>query len=400
MDKFVSFARQDLENNLLPWWRTCTPDGENGGFYGAVGGDNVPDKSADKFLVLNARLLWTFSAAYAFTKNDNDKACAQRAYDYLTRYFHDKELGGFYTYVDCRGAVANDRKFTYGNAFAVYALAEYARVFGCPKAKTLARETAAHLDTHMWDAQHLGYLEVASRDWQYMPNVLMHGNAPESQKTMNTHLHVLEAYANFLRIDDTPALRHRVRTLLYLILNKIVNPCTWHFNYYQGLDWAVTDPNYSLGHDIEGSWLLYEAAEILNEPEALADTRRVCVNMARAVYDLGRMPEGGIYTEYDVREHTYSAQVSWWEQNEGVVGFLHAYQLTGEEKFLHAAEDALDFIKKYFIDKENGGWYAFLSQDLQPIKTRDKCNPYICPYHNARMSLEILRRFNAGANEA
>jgi mannobiose 2-epimerase len=209
---------------------------------------------------------------------------------------------------------------------------------------------------------------------------------------MNTHLHVLEAYANLLRIDDTPALRHRVRTLLYLFLNKIINQENWHFHYFQKRDWTLTNPNYSLGHDIEGSWLLYEAAEILHEPEALADTRRVCVNMARAVYDMGRAANGGIYTEYDVNEREYSKEFSWWEQNEGVVGFLHAFEMTGELKFLDASVASLDFIEKYFIDRERGGWFAYLSQDLQPMVKRDKCNPYICPYHNARMSLEIIRR--------
>jgi mannobiose 2-epimerase len=389
--KLLDFAKKDLDN-VLNWWATKTPDEENGGFYGVVRGDNAVEADAEKFLVLNARLLWTFSAAYAFTKNDRHKLQADRAYDYLTRCFHDKKYGGFYTYVNHKGKPANDRKFTYGNAFAVYGLAEYARIFNNHQAKLLAQETVTCLDTHMWDTQHKGYFEVASRDWEYMPNVLMIQYEPESQKTMNTHLHILEAYANLLRIDDSPTLRHRVRTLLYLFLNKIINNDNWHFNFFQKRDWTLTNPDYSLGHDIEGSWLLYEAAEILGEPEALADTRRVCVNMARAVYDIGRRPEGGIYTEYHVNERSYSEEISWWEQNEGVVGFLNAYQLTGEQKFLTASLAALNFIEKHFIDKENGGWYAFLRPDLQPDATRHKCSPYICPYHNARMSMEIIRR--------
>ncbi|MCL2604402.1 MAG: AGE family epimerase/isomerase [Defluviitaleaceae bacterium] len=391
-DKLLVFAHKDL-GDLLGWWITHTPDESNGGFYGVVRGDNTPNEAADRFIVVNARLVWTFSAAYHLTKNDEYKKYADRAYDYLTRFFYDKKHGGFYTYVDYKGAAANDRKMTYGNVFAVYGLSEYARVFGCETAKKLATETAAHLDTHMWDAQYKGYFEVASRDWQYMPNILMIQYEPESQKTMNTHLHILEAYANLLRIDgDNKLLRHRVRTLLYLFLNKIINNDNWHFNYFQKRDWTLTNPNYSLGHDIEGSWLLYEAAEILGEPEALADTKRVCANMARAVYDMGISPEGGIYTEYDVHERTYSEQFSWWEQNEGVVGFLHAYEMTGERKFLDASLAALDFIEKYFIDRKHGGWHAYVNRGLTPDTARDKCNPYICPYHNARMSMEIIRR--------
>jgi mannobiose 2-epimerase len=391
MQKLLDFARSDLEN-ILSWWIKHTPDEKNGGYYGEVKGDNTPNIKANRFLVLNARLLWTFTAAYDLTKNEQYKQQARRAYDYFTRHFYDKKHGGFYMYVTYKGKVANDRKFTYGNAYAVYALAEYARVFDDATAKELARETVSILDEKMWDVKHKGYLEVASRDWEYMPNIFMIHYDEESQKTMNTHLHVLEAYANLLRIDDSKTLRHRVRTLLYLFLNKIVNHDNWHFNYFQQRDWTVTDHNYSLGHDIEGSWLLYEAAEILNEPEALADTRRVCVNMARAVYDIGIMPAGGIYTEYDVTKREYSKQISWWEQNEGVIGFLNAYDLTEEEKFLNASLHTLNFIENHFIDKENGGWYAYLNANHQPQKNRLKCSPYICPYHNARMCLEIIRR--------
>ena len=388
--KLLTFAKHDLFNNLLPWWATHALDEVNGGFHGEIGADNTPNPQAERFLVLYARLLWTFSAAYTVTRDDTHKTLATRAYDYLVRHFHDPVHGGFFLYVNPTGAVTNDRKYTYGNAFAVYGLAEYARVFNHAPAKQLAQQTAALLDAKMWDAQYMGYFEIGGREWDYMPHIPMHGQGAESQKTMNTHLHVLEAYANLLRIDDSPLLRHRVRTLLHLFADRIINRASHHFHYYQTRDWTVTDPNYSVGHDLEGSWLLHEAAEILNEPETTTEIRTLCIKMARAGYDIARSPQGGIYTEYHVHTQTHSPQFSWWEQAEGVVAFLHAYHQTGEDKFLQAATDTLHFIEKNFIDRTYGGWYIFPPADGVPFPF--KASPYHCPYHNARMSIEIIRR--------
>jgi len=391
--KLLHFAKHDLANNLLLWWATHAVDEINGGFHGEVNADNTPNTRADRFLVLYARLLWTFSAAYAITHDATHKTLATRAYDYLTTHFYDICHGGFFLYTDEFGRVINDRKYTYGNAFAIYGLAEYARVFNHAPAKQLAHQTAALLDAKMWDTQYMGYFEIAGREWDYMPHITMHGNGTESQKTMNTHLHVLEAYANLLRLetpDDPSTLRHRVRTLLHLFADRIINRAGHHFHYYQARDWTVTNPNYSVGHDLEGSWLLHEAAQILNEPETLEDIRPLCIKMARAGYDIARAPHGGIYTEYDVHKQTYSPQFSWWEQAEGVVAFLHAYHQTGEEKFLQASAATLDFIEANFIDRTHGGWYIFPPAQGTPFPL--KASPYYCPYHNARMSIEIIHR--------
>jgi mannobiose 2-epimerase len=391
-EKLLSFAQADL-HNVLNWWATYTVDEKNGGFYGAVSGENVPAEEAERFLVLNARILWTFAAAYGYTNDEKHKALAGRAYDYLIKHFHDKEHGGFYAYVNYRGEVSNNRKFTYGNVYAVYALAEYARLFDHADAKKLAQETVEILDKYMWDTEHMGYLEVATREWEYLPETNMLGYSPDTEKTMNTHLHVVEAYATLLRIDNSPRLRHRVRTLLYLFLDKIINPSVWHFHYWQRRDWSLTNGNYSIGHDIEGTWLLLEAAEILGEPEVITDVRRACILMARAVYDIGTNAEGGVYTEYDIHKREPAKHLSWWEQTEGVVGFLNAYEMTGEEKFLDASVKTLDFIDKYFIDREYGGWYIRPKRNGKAFNL--KASPFHCPYHNARMDMEIIRRLTA-----
>ena len=367
-------------------------DYENGGFYGAVDSSNTVIPNAKKFIVMNARLVWTFSAAYEATCAEEYKTLATRAYEYLVKHFYDRENGGFFTWLAHDGTPTDTNKFTYGNAFAIYGLAEYARVFSCDAAKKLAIETVQHLDEKMWDVTNGGYLEAALHDWQYIITNYLTPNT-RVEKTMNTHLHMVEAYTNLLRIHDTPKLRSRVRELTYTICNKILNRDNWHMYLFQARDWTPTTPDLTVGHDIEASWLLYETAEVLGEPETLGFIRTVSVNMARAALDDGVAENGAMYTEYHPLERRYTPVFSWWEQNEAVVGFLNAFQLTGEEKFLHAAENALAFIEKYFIDHKFGGWLSYLNPDCTPQHHRNKGDGYTCPYHNARMSLEILRRF-------
>ena len=388
----LAWAKAHLTQHLMPWWDTHMVDQGQGGFYGAVDKNNTPLPHAPKFIVLNARLIWTYSACYATTQDPNHKALAQRAFEYVRQYFYDTTHGGFYTWLHPNGTVKESHKFTYGNAFVIYGLAEYARVFNCPVAKNLAIETAQHLNQHMWDWEHGGYFETASQRWDYTPHITMLHPNTAIQKTMNTHLHMIEAYANLLRIHDAPWLRSKVRELLYTIATKIVNPTNQHFYLFQTREWAPVVPDLTLGHDIEGSWLLYEAAEILAEAETLDYVKTLAIKMARVALDDGLNPDGAMHTEYHPAQGQFSPSLSWWEQCEAVVGFLNAHALTGEEQFLTAAGNSLAFIDKYFIDRDHGGWHAWINDDYSPQSQLDKADGYTCPYHNVRMCLEVVRR--------
>ena len=391
LQALAQWAKNDLENNLLPWWEQHTIDEEQGGFYGAVDKHNQPIKDAPRFVVLNARLIWTYAAAYATTKNPVHQQMAKRAFEYVRDYFYDAENGGFFTWLHADGSVKDSHKFTYGNAFAIYGLAEYARVFDSAEAKDMAIQTARLLDTHMWDSHHGGYFETATAYWAYTPFVTYLHPDTTIQKTMNTHLHMLEAYTHLLRIHEAPWLRSRVRELLYTVIHRVLNPTNHHMYLFQARDWTPVVQDFTVGHDIESSWLLWETAAVLGEKEALEDTRKIAVNMARAALEDGVSAEGGMHTEWHVHEKAFSPNFSWWEQCEAVVGFLNAYEMTGEEKFLTAAMGAKGFIDKYFIDRKRGGWYAWVGDDGAPMDWV-KADGYTCPYHNVRMSVEVLRR--------
>ncbi|MDR1060057.1 MAG: AGE family epimerase/isomerase [Clostridiales bacterium] len=391
LQKLRDWAQSDLHESLLPWWTAHIMDGK-GGFYGRVDAGGVPDPDADRYLVLSSRLVWTYSAAYRVTGRPEYRALAEQLCEVFVRWFHDDAHGGFYMAVDKDGRPALDYKFVYGNAFAVYALAEYARAIGGAGALSLAEDTARVMDGKIYDPVYRGYFETASRDWAWTPTVPGMNRGKDDQKTMNTHLHVIEAYTNLLRVSDDPRVRSRVRELLYTFLNTITNRDTHHFHVFQDRAWAPVTPEQSYGHDIEGSWLLAEAAEVLGEPQAIGDAAPVCVNIARAVYDDGFSECGALHTEYDPRSGEFSNGYTWWEQNEAVVGFLNAWQMTGEERFLDRAVSVMDFAKQYFVDREQGGWRAHVLRSLAPAQGIDKATRSICPYHNARMHLEIIER--------
>lgn len=390
LERLYNMAVNDLTQNLLPWWAKKAVDHENGGFFGEIDSGDRPVRNAPKFIVLNARLLWTFASACRVLGDETYRALADRAFAYLDAHFRDGEFGGYFTEVDGEGRVTDDHKFIYGNAFALYGLSEYARATGDGEALARAKEQMAVLE-RAWDPQYKGYFETASRRWERTPLVRGVNRYPTDAKTMNSHLHLLEACACHLRVNESPMVRSRVRQLLYLMLNRVVNSDIHHYHCYFDRAWNPTSWEISFGHDIEGSWLMMEAAEVLGEAEALRKTRDVCVNMARAALEEGVTAQGAMQTEFDPVSGRWSENLSWWEQNEAVVGFLNAWELTGDERFLDASLKCFEYIEAHFVDRARGGWYPYLTAAGESAN-RPKANAWICPYHNSRMSLEIIER--------
>ncbi len=385
-------AYKELTENLLPWWMTYAVDKENGGFYGAVDINNKPVPHANKHIVLNARLVWTFSNAYRVLGDPKYKEMADRAFNYFKTYFWDKENGGAYQEVDEFGKPVSRIKFIYGNAFTMYGFSEYFRATGNEEALEMAKIVLEKMEAFVYDKEYKGYFEACRENWKHDP--WLHGvnHDPSFEKSMNNHLHIIEAYTCLLRSNKAPLMQNKVREQLYVMLNKIVDNDIHHYVVFQKRDWTPTTREVSYGHDIEGSWLMMETAEVLGEPEAIRKTRDVSVQMARACLEEGFNEKGFMMTEYDIMTDRWSKRVSWWEQNEAVVGFLNAWELTGEEKFLDASLKCYDAIDKYFVDHVGGGWFPVLDLDgnnVSPIKA----NGWTCPYHNGRMCMEIIERY-------
>jgi len=371
----------DLTGNILPFWAKHSPD-PYGGFWGALNFDGTPKWGAPKGGILNARLVWTFSAAYRLLKDTIYLKLADRAQGFFLKYFIDKDYGGtFYTLnADC--TPLDMKKDTYQNAFAIYGLSEHYRATRNWESLIGAIFIYRNMIEHAFDSINGGFIESFTRDWQPV--------SMESPKTMNTNLHVLEALTNLYRIWKDDGLKAQLQRQIDVMMHKALNQTTWHEQLFFTMDWQNQKDIDSYGHDIEFSWLLVEAAEVLGNEEILKDARRIAVNLASTQLEQGIHKNGGMMYEKDgnhLNDHR-----EWWPQAETVVGCLNAWQISDDKKFLDAAVREWDWIKTNMIDREYGEWYSNILPDGTQQKDRVKADQWRCPYHNSRMGFEVMKR--------
>lgn len=386
-------VERELRSDILPFWLKYAVDEDYGGFRGQIANDLTIDPLAHKGLILNARILWTFSKAYKVYGDEMYLRTARRAYEYLRRYFWDPEFGGVYWMVDYLGKPVDTKKRIYGQAFTVYALAEYASASEEKEALEKAIALYHLIEKTSHDAKNGGYFETYERDWKLAGEQRLSEVDMDEKKSMNTHLHMLEAYANLLRYWKDDGLRQRLRDLVRIFLDHIIDPETHHFRMFFDDEWHDHSKWLSYGHDIEGSWLICEAAEILGDKAILDEARRKSVKMAQTVYDEALDKDGGLLYEGRGNE-IIDTDKHWWPQSEAVVGFLNAYELTGKDYFLKASERTWAFIDKYIVDHVHGEWFWKVSRDGTPSNDKYKVDPWKCPYHNSRTCFEVMQRLD------
>lgn len=384
------FTENDLLKNVLPFWIKYVPDDKNGGFYGRISNDQVVDFEADKGAILNARILYTFSAAYRLYRKKLYKAMADRAFDYIIRYFIDTQYGGVYWSLDYLGNPKDTKKQFYAIAFVIYALAEYYKVNQNERALQEALNLFRIIEEKAFDSVHNGYVEALSRDWKPMADMRLSAKDMNVAKSMNTHLHIIEAYTNLYRIHKDTLLRDKLINLYDIFRTRIVNPETNHLILFFDPEWKQMSDIVSFGHDIEASWLLPEAADVSGDHECMKDAARLAVRIVDAVSE-GLDAEGGLQYEYEPVRGFISDR-EWWPQAEAVVGFLNAYQLTGNEKYLDNAIKSCTLIQHYLIDRKNGEWFFRVDSTGKPMWKEDKVGFWKCPYHNSRMAFEVRER--------
>lgn len=381
----------ELLSDILPFWLKYTIDDEFGGFRGQISNDLTIDQHAAKGLILNARILWTFSKAYTVYRDPIYLATARRAYEYLDRFFWDHEFGGVYWMLDYLGKPHETKKRIYGQAFTVYALAEYFHASNDPEALAKALRMVEQIESSSHDEAHGGYFETYERDWTLSKDQRLSDVDMDEKKSMNTHLHLMEAYATLLRFHEDPTVRLRLRELIEIFLDHMVDPTTNHFIMFFDEEWHPRSNKISFGHTIEGSWLLCEAAEVLGDAGLLARVHKIAVKMAQTVFEQGLDSDGGLLYELNPTD----TDKHWWPQAEAVVGFLNAYGLTGQPHFLVAAERSWAFIDKFIVDHEHGEWFWRVSKSGVPSQEQYKVDPWKCPYHNGRACIEVMERLDA-----
>ena len=394
MSELRQRVEAELLSDILPFWLKYAIDEEYGGFRGQIANDLTINPHAAKGIILNARILWTFSKAFSAYGDPVYLNAARRAYEYLVRFFWDNEFGGVYWMVDYQGNPFDTKKRIYGQAFTVYALAEYYHATGDAEILARALRLVEVIEASGHDPANGGYFETYERDWTLAVDQRLSEVDQDEKKSMNTHLHLLEAYAALLRNHEHSTVRLRLRELIEVFLNHIVDPKTHHFLLFFDEEWRTQSDKVSFGHDIEGSWLLCEAAEILGDTALLESVRAVGLSMAQAVYDQGLDTDGGLLYEAGPTG-IIDSDKHWWPQAEAIVGFLNAHELSGRQYFRDAAERSWAFIEEHIIDREHGEWFWLVSKDGVPAAERDKVGPWKCPYHNSRACFETMERLDA-----
>lgn len=380
---------------ILVFWTRYAVDLENGGFIGRMNSAGQVVARADKGLVLNARILWTFAAASRFYSNQIHALAyteaAHRAYEYLRQYFRDHLHGGVYWSVKADGSPANRRKQIYGQAFTLYGLSEYYKMTQNPDALSWAIELYQLIEQYSLDRQHGGYFEALSQDWSPLDDLRLSEKDRNDPKSMNTHLHVVEAYATLYQVWPDPALRSSIVQLLEVFVRHIVDPQTKHLRLFFDAAWHPQSRAISYGHDIEAAWLLLEVAEIIDDAALVRQFESLALDMAQAASE-GLNPDGSLNHEYDPESGHTDRHREWWVSAEGMVGYLNAYQVAKQAQYLERSMGLWEFAQQYLIDHQHGEWWWGVHEDLSPMLQDDKIGFWKCPYHTVRACIETIQR--------
>lgn len=377
--------------NILAWWMERMPDQESGGFYGRIDAGGQLHPRADKGVILNTRILWAFSAAARTSGLAEYAGMAERACRYILEHFLDRVHGGVFWMLDYRGAPVQPRKQVYAQAFAIYALAEYYALSGKQEALETAMELFLLIEKYSRDPEWGGYYEAFEKDWQPAADLRLSEKEPQAAKTMNTHLHILEAYTRLFEVDGNQAVGSALHELANLLQGRFIDAERYSLHLFFSRKWERMSHEVSFGHDIEYSWLATEAAEVLQDEALSSDVSRTAVHIAGAVLQQGVDADGALLNEAGPQGLT-DTDKHWWPQAEAMVGFINAWQLSGEKRFLDATANCWSFIQTRIKDPKLGEWRWGVTRAGTPLPLQDIAGPWKAPYHNGRMCLEVMKR--------
>jgi len=390
--KFAYLHKQSAEglNALLDWWTSAGFDNINQRFYGEVDNQNIPNVSSTFCVIQRSRLLWFFSAVSQLESYGHFRKYADLQFKELITHFYDKEYGGFLWELNENYSPTVKIKKTYAQAFCIYALSEYSSLTNNKEAKDIALETYNLLESKTWDTTKGGYIEAFDQQWDGLQDMRLSQKDQNEAKTMNTHLHILEAYTRLSVVCEKQEVKLSLTRVLSIYHDKFFNPVKGHFDLFFDHDWNLKSNIISYGHDIESAWLMREAIENIEDYEIECKVENLSIKIADRILQMGLEAHGGIKNE--VHNNRADTTFDWWPQAEAVVGFLNIYDASHDEKYFHAAINCMKFIQENFFNIESGEWYWKINEQLQPEKGLMKSSAWKAPYHNGRMYIEILKR--------
>lgn len=376
-----------LREKLIPFWNGLI-DKEYGGFYGYVGFDLKVDKKAVKGAILNSRILWFYSSAYEQLKDASLLEYAGHAFEFLKNFLWDEQKGGIIWSAKYNGDAHDTLKHSYCLSFALYALSAYCRVSGDEQARLMAHSLFNLIETVCKADK--GYYEAFSKDFEPASNEELSENGVMATRTMNTTLHILEAYTEYSKINDSIVVTDALENVLRIFSEYIFDRKHDKLLVFFDDDFnSIIDLN-SYGHDIEATWLLDKACEVIKDQKLIKEITEFDTRVAHRIHEIALE---GCAVNNESENGVINRDRIWWVHAESVVGFLNAYSKTGDEKFKKATDDVWEYIKEFFIDKREGSeWFSQLSPEGKPFESYAIVEPWKCPYHNGRMFIEILKR--------
>ncbi|MBJ2173544.1 AGE family epimerase/isomerase [Aureibaculum sp. A20] len=369
--------------NVLNYWSFNTLDHSYGGFLGKIDHYNRVVPKASKGIILNSRILWSFSAASIHLKTNEYKGGCDRAYMYLKTYFKDETHKGVYWELDYEGKPINKRKQVYAQAFTIYALSEYYMFTENEAAKIWALEIFELLEKYAKDDADFGYFEAFNETWSPIQDMRLSEKDMNASKTMNTHLHILEAYTALLKICDNSELKASLKHLIEIFFEKFLNSNN-HFDLFFDDQWNLLGNSISYGHDIEAAWLLIEAAKLVEDEALLNKANKLAIMIADSFLNEGIDSEGAVINEKNLDNNHIDTDRHWWPQVEALVGLNYAYNLKKNQKYIESSLKIWEFTKKYLIDHKNGEWFFRVDENGKPYRGEDKVSMWKAPYHTSR----------------
>ena len=388
-DKFLLEVRENLTSGILPYWLGLKDP--KGGFYGEVSSDGKVLYDAPRGVILNARIIWSFAAAYQALHETSYLVAAVHARDYFLEHFCDHKYGGVYWSVDKDGERLDTKKQLYAQGFAIYGLSELYKVTKDDEVLKNAINLYKVVETYFADRENGGYIEALARDFSPLEDMSLSAHDINADKTMNSHLHILEAYANLYQVWPEEELKGAVERLLDIIGTKVM-AADGHLQLYFRKDWSVMPGGVSYGHDIETSWLAQECAFALKDLDIVNRVRPWALAMGKAGNE-GLLPDGSLRYE-KLLDGTFDDSRQWWVQAESVVGNLWLWKYHSDPQGADRALAAWKFIKEHLVDAAAGEWWWAMLPDGKPDLSQPKAGFWKCPYHNTRMCLQVLRIFS------
>lgn len=396
---FTRQAMLDELEEITEWWQTHTIDHQDGGFIGEVNSVNQPQYQANKGIILNSRILWFFSELAVFrglNSNAGQSALttARRSYQYLMTYFDDKQFGGTVWELNHQGECVDSKKQTYAQCFCIYAFCAFYKATLDPQVLNKAMEYFSFVELHTRDKKYGGYIEAYQRDWQPIEDFRLSKKDMNTPKSMNTHLHVLEAYAALYKVNPSAKVEEALRHILVMFKQHILDLENGHLKLFFTEDWQDQSTSFSYGHDIEASWLIWEAVEILDCPQLHAEWQPLIIHIANVCAQESLGDYGQVCEDFDIVNQHKAQDAFWWVQAEALVGFLNVFHLNGDKRMTQICESVWQFIQLYHKDPIHGEW--FWLANIEGGKSQDsyKAGFWKAPYHNGRAMMETIKLFD------